>query len=130
MGSNPVGDASHSTVRKLAKRRSSNLRDFVGSTPACATHWVVFLVAACKAVVTKQARWTTRGSIPSRPTHNNRPVRLTAETSAMPEPLKLARRVRFPHGSLTTAKWWNWETRDAQNVVPVKAWEFDSPLGH
>lgn len=27
-------------------------------------------------------------------------------------------RVQFPHGSLTTAKWWNWDTRDAQNVVP------------
>jgi hypothetical protein len=54
----------------LAKRRSSNLRDFVGSTPTRATDWVVFLVAACKTVVTKQARWTTRGSIPSRPTDN------------------------------------------------------------
>jgi hypothetical protein len=59
-----------STVRKPAKRRSSNLRDFVGSTPTRATDWVVFLVAACKTVVTKQARWTTRGSIPSRPTDN------------------------------------------------------------
>ena len=27
-------------------------------------------------------------------------------------------------------KWWNWQTRDAQNVVPTRAWEFDSPLGH
>ena len=27
-------------------------------------------------------------------------------------------RVQFPHGSLTIAKWWNWDTRDAQNVVP------------
>ena len=57
-----------STVRKLEKRRSSNLRDFVSSTLTRATDWVVFLVAACKTVVTKQARWTTRGSIPSRPT--------------------------------------------------------------
>ena len=23
-----------------------------------------------------------------------------------------------------------WETHDAQNVVPFVAWEFDSPLGH
>ena len=23
-----------------------------------------------------------------------------------------------------------WQTRDAQNVVPFVAWEFDSPLGH
>lgn len=28
---------------------------------------VVFPTVACKAVVTKQAGWTTRGSIPSRP---------------------------------------------------------------
>jgi hypothetical protein len=102
-----------STVRKLEKRRSSNLRDFVGSTPTRATDWVVFLVAACKTVVTKQARWTTRGSIPSRPT-DRWPVRLTAGC----ETLILATRVRSPHGSLTTAKWWNWDTRDAQNVVP------------
>ena len=39
-------------------------------------------------------------------------------------------RVQFPHGSLTTAKWWNWDTRDAQNVVPFAAWEFESPLGY
>jgi hypothetical protein len=40
-------------------------------------------------------------------------------------------RVRFPYGLLlATAKWWNWQTRDAQNVVPNKAWEFESPLGH
>ena len=72
-----------STVRKLAKRRSSNLRDFVGSTPTRATDWVVFLVAACKTVVTKQARWTTRGSIPSRPTNE--------------WPVLLAARMRDPH---------------------------------
>src|SRR4051794_5179632 len=58
-----------STARyaNLAKRRSSNLREFVSSTLTRAT-WVVFLVAVCNTVVTKQARWTTRGSIPSRPT--------------------------------------------------------------
>jgi hypothetical protein len=114
-----------STVRKPEKRRSSNLRDSVSSTLTRATDWVVFLVAACKTVVTKQARWTTRGSIPSRPT-DRWPVRLTAGC----ETLILAMRVQFPHGSLTTAKWWNWDTRDAQNVVPFAAWEFESPLGY
>jgi hypothetical protein len=103
-----------STVRKPAKRRSSNLRDSVSSTLTRATDWVVFLVAACKTVVTKQARWTTRGSIPSRPTELKWPVRLTAGC----ETLILAMRVQFPHGSLNIAKWWNWDTRDAQNVVP------------
>ena len=58
----------HSTVRKPAKRRSSNLRDFVGSTPTRVTVRVVFLTAACKPVVAKEVRWKTRGSIPSQPT--------------------------------------------------------------
>ena len=38
--------------------------------------------------------------------------------------------VRLRPGALTMAKWWNWQTRDAQNVVPNEAWEFESPLGH
>ena len=50
--------------------QSNEAQTFVtaGSNPACATCRVVILVAACKAVVTKQARWMTRGSIPSQPT--------------------------------------------------------------
>ena len=28
------------------------------------------------------------------------------------------------------AKWCNWNTRDAQNIVPSRAWEFDSAHGH
>ena len=55
---------------RYANWLSGEAQTFVsaGSTPACATDRVVLLVAACKAVVTKQARWTTRGSIPSQPT--------------------------------------------------------------
>jgi hypothetical protein len=45
-------------------------------------------------------------------------------------PLKPERRVRFPHGLLNMAKWRNRQTRDAQNVVPARAWEFESPLGY
>ena len=37
VGSNPIGDACDSPVRKLAKRPSSNLGDSAGSTPARAT---------------------------------------------------------------------------------------------
>ena len=33
-------------------------------------------------------------------------------------PLKPKRRVQFPHGLLDMTKWRNWQTRDAQNVVP------------
>ena len=46
------------------------------------------------------------------------------------QPLTLARRVRFPHGLLNMTMWWNWQTRDGQNVVPYEAWEFKSPHGH
>src|SRR5262249_37084096 len=34
------------------------------------------------------------------------------------QPLKLEGWVRFPYGLLQKAKWWNRQTRDAQNVVP------------
>ncbi len=83
VGSNPIGDA-RGTVCKSAKQRSSNLCDCgfesrlchnaglppcARQTPVCRARLrVVILVAACKAVVTKQARWMTRGSIPSQPT--------------------------------------------------------------
>ena len=47
------------------------------------------------------------------------------------QPLTLEGRVQFPHGSLDHAdQVVEWQTRDAQNVVPSMAWEFDSPLGH
>ena len=56
------------------------------------------------------------------------PVRLTGSGC---ETLILATRVRFPYGLLNhMAKWWNWYTRDAQNVVPARACEFDSRLGY
>ena len=34
--------------------------------------------------------------------------------------LDLVRRVRFPHGLLNMTMWWNWQTRDGQNVVPLR----------
>ena len=73
---------------------------------------VVFLAAGCKPVVTKQARWTTRGSIPSRLTDNGPFVyRQDASLSGW----KGGFDSRTGH---SRAKWWNWQTRDAQNVVP------------
>ena len=36
----------------------------------------------------------------------------------------------IPARAAEMTKWRNWKTRDAQNVVPVRAWEFKSPLGH
>jgi hypothetical protein len=59
--------ALYGKVRKQAKRRSSNLRDVVGSTPTLAT-WIrdVFPAADCKSAVIKQAGWRRGGSIPSR----------------------------------------------------------------
>ena len=40
------------------------------------------------------------------------------------------RRVAVVGGSLNIAKWRNRYTRDAQNVVPARACEFDSRLGY
>ena len=54
------------------------------------------------------------GSTPARRT--DWPVRLSAQGR---QPLKLEGWVRFPYGLTDMAKWWNWQTRDAQNVVPV-----------
>ena len=61
-------------VRNLAKRRmrppKTVVPDFRGQwvrLPPVSLDRVVFPTAACKAVVAKQAGWTTRGSIPSRP---------------------------------------------------------------
>ena len=67
-GSNPVGDASSA---RYANWQSGEAQTFVilwVRLPPVLLDRVVLLVAACKAVVTKQARWTTRGSIPSQPT--------------------------------------------------------------
>ena len=46
------------------------------------------------------------------------------------ETLTLVMRVRLPYGLLNMAKWRNWDTRGAQNAVPVRACEFDSRLGY
>ncbi len=70
---NGGGDSSfiihHSSflLARYANRQSGQAQTLVsvGSTPTCATDWVVLLAAACKAVVAKQAGWATRGSIPS-----------------------------------------------------------------
>ena len=125
VGSNPIGDAS---IARYANRKSGEAQTFV-------TLWVrlppVLLIGLCSSwLPVKQLSQNKRGGRREvqflHDPLTNRPVRLTAGC----EPLNLAMRVRFPHGSLTTAKWWNWETRDAQNVVPFAAWEFESPLGY
>ena len=44
------------------------------------------------------------------------------------QPLTLARRVRFPHGLLYMTMWWNWQTRDGQNVVPLRRGSSTLPM--
>ena len=44
------------------------------------------------------------------------------------QPLTLARRVRFPHGLLNMTMWWNWQTRDGQNVVPLRRGSSTLPM--
>ena len=57
VGSNPI-EGARGKVRKQAKRRSSNLRDFVGSNSTLATaQRDVFPAAGCKPAVIKQAGW-------------------------------------------------------------------------
>ena len=107
MGSNPIEDASsklrRGTVRKPAKRRSSNLRGFVGSTPTRATtkstnasagHW------RAQVAVTHPPAGQCR--FDSCPTHCFRLSSNSARSSigTGQRPLKPQRRVRFPHGSL------------------------------
>ena len=44
-------------------------------------------------------------------------------------PLTPERRVKFPHGPLNDmTKWRNWQTRDAQNVVPFGLGSSNLPL--
>ncbi len=130
MGSNPIGDASktiwHGT--QTEKRRSSNLRDrlWVRLPPvllelkqhASAGHW------RAQVAVTHPPSGIG-GSTPSRRTDN------MARSSSG--------RMRDPHsrgmGSIPIrvtdmAKWRNRYTRDAQNVVPARACEFNSRLGY
>ena len=89
------------------------------------TNWVVLLAAGCKPVVAKQVRWATRGSIPSRPTRNM----ARSFNGRMRDP-QSRDTGSIPVRATDMAKWWNWDTRGAQNAVPARACEFDSRLGY
>ena len=111
-------------VRKPAKRPSSNLGDRlrVRLPPlrlehASAGHW--------RAQVAVTHPHCCAGSTPARRTDMAR-----SSIGSGPRLLTPARGVRFPYGLLTLAKWWNGKTRSSQKAVPIRAWEFDSPLGH
>ena len=99
---------------QLAKRRSSNLRDFVGSTPIRATGTTcVGWALAC-------------------PSGCNPPALGALQVQLLPGALtRLARSFRgrtpgshpgeagsIPARVTDITKWWNWQTHDAQNVVP------------
>ncbi len=116
--STAIARSERKKAARYANRQSGQAQTLVivGSTPSRATFWVVLLAAACKAVVKKQARWATRGSIPSRLTGID-----TARSSSG--------RMRDPHsrgmGSIPirAAETWPsggiWYTRDTQNVVSI-----------
>ncbi len=125
------------TVRKLAKRRSSNLRELWVRLPTRATeivNRVVCLTAACKAVVHEISEVDDE-RFNSFPTHWSCGFcyRSSARSSigSGRQPLKLERRVRFPHGSLARACRPSGELVDTRRSErrAVEAWEFDSPLG-
>ena len=62
---------SRTLAARYANWLSGEAQTFVsaGSTPACATNWVVLSAAVCRTVVAKQAEWMTNGSIPSQPNY-------------------------------------------------------------
>lgn len=137
VGSNPIGDAGQdSTVRKPAKRRSSNLRECLWvrlpsvllANRTC-VGWALAGPAGCKPAVRKGSG----GSTPSRRTPTrfvhgavrcwfcseafnlanagSIPVRVAVlarcDVGFTVRPSTWPTRVRFPSESLDAAKWWN-----------------------
>ena len=148
-GSNPVGGAgsdeerSDGTVRKPAKRPSSNLGELWVRLPlvpmrsdAARRPRVVFLTAVCKTVAIKIVRRSAKGSTPSPPTVLLLDSMARWSIGQGHQPLTLKRRVRFPHGSLLPrrrevheiAGWRNGRRAGLRSSSPW-AWEFESPLG-
>ena len=84
----------------------------------------MFLAAACKAVVTKQVRWTTRGSTPSRP--RNGPFVYRFRTPAPHAGKAGSIPARVTDNSQVVELVY---TRRSERRA-LAAWEFDSPLGH
>ena len=82
--------------------RLRHLRPCVGWASVCPT--------ACKAASPKGYA----GSTPARRTDNM----ARSSIGKGHWPLTPERRVQLPHGLLNMTKWRNWQTRDAQNVVP------------
>lgn len=68
------------------------------------------------------------GSTPARRTEASRLVRLSVQ-DAGPSSRKGGFNSRTGR-SRNMTMWWNWQTRDAQIVVPFGHWEFESPRGH
>ena len=121
-------------VRKPAKRPSSNLGDGVGSTPTRATDnpasaRALASPSACKA----PAAMCRFDSCPAhcRPrSANGAGNPRSARLSARPPASQPGQRGSTPLRTIDMAKWRNRQTRSAQNAVPTRAWEFNSPLGH
>jgi hypothetical protein len=121
---------SRTLAARYANWLSGEAQTFVsaGSTPACATDRVVLSAAVCRTVVSKQAEWMTRGSIPSRPTE--RPVRLSVQDTSLSS----------WKGGFDSRTGHSWPSgvigghrpkvgrRDAQNVVPLRRGSSSLPL--
>jgi hypothetical protein len=109
-GSNPAGDADSLGYANLVKRRSSNLRDFVGSTPTPSTDrgdWALASLTGCN-----PAAICCAGSTPARRTASARSTSgEVAGLSSRQEGLD------SPTG-YCLAKWRNQQTREVQSLVP------------
>ena len=94
---------------RYANRHSGEAQTFVTlwvRLPPVSLDRVVFSAAACKAVVVKQAEWTTRGSIPSRPTFGPFVYRQDAGPSSREGGFNS--RAGHSEQAETMAKWCNW----------------------
>jgi hypothetical protein len=121
----PLRLVRNSAVRKLAKRRSSNLRVlWVRLPPVLLEHASVGHWQASVAVTHPLSSFA--GSTPARRTENTaRSFRGRTPGSHPGEAGSIPARVTDSHSQVVER-----QTRDAQNVVPSRAWEFKSPLGY
>ena len=137
VGSNPIGDAGQdSTVRKPAKRRSSNLREclwvrlppvLLANRLASVGHWqaplavnqpsertlaVQLLPGALNAIDHGAVRCWFCSEAFNLANAGSIPVRVTVlarcDVGFTVRPSTWPTRVRFPSESLDAAKWWNW----------------------
>ena len=124
MGSNPVGDAS---IARYANWQSGEAQTFVicgfDSHPC-------YSIGSCSSwLPVKQSSQNKRGGRREVQFLHDPLTMARSSIGSGREPLKLADAGSIPaRVTDNMAKWWNWETRDAQNVVPIRHGSSTLPL--